>query len=325
MSLWESNRVLVTGGCGNIGSYLVEELISRGAEVVVADNLESGSLKNIEDVREEIEFYNLDLRRYSNCLEVVADAEVVFNLAGRTHGVGYSDEHHGEMLYNNTVMQFNVLEAARVTEVERFMLTSSSCVYPDDAPVPTPELPVGEGLPEQGNKGYGWSKRIAELQGQFYDAETQVEVTICRPFNVYGDRYQWRGEGASHVIPALVKRVMDDEDPLTVWGSGQQSRNFLHSLDVARYMIMLVERNPGVEPINIGFEEQTSISELVSVICDTCDRDPEIIFDTSMPEGAPKKGASSNRLREIVPDYEPEIDLRDGIEEMKEWYEREFN
>jgi nucleoside-diphosphate-sugar epimerase len=324
MSYWKSRKVLVTGGCGFLGSYLVEELVMAGAEVTVVDNLEAGTLENIAPVMNQIRFIKADLIDFGACLKVSQGMEVVMNLAGRTFGIGYSSRHHGEMLFHNATMQLNMLEAARRNGVERFLVVSSSCVYPDDAPVPTPELPVLTGLPEQANEGYGWAKRIAELQAQYYYQEYGMKIAICRPFNPYGARYIWRGEQNSHIIPTLVKKIMDGTNPLVVWGSGKQRRNFLHARDTAKLMMMITERYAKAEPVNIGYEDDISIAELVSLICEVTGRHPEIIFDTSKPEGRFRKCADSTLLRKITDGYEPKISLRDGIQEMVEWYHRVF-
>lgn len=325
MSYWRTKETLVTGGCGNIGSYLVEQLVQQEANVTVVDNLESGDVRNLNGVKNEIEFINADLINFDTCVDVSKTADVVFNLAGRTHGVGYSDEHHGEMLFHNTVSQFNVLEAARRTDVERVLVTSSSCIYPDDAPVPTPEFPTLKGHPEEGNEGYGWAKRMGELQGSYYHNEYDIDVAICRPFNIYSPRYVWRGEDNSHVIPALVKRVLDGEDPLTVWGSGNQKRNFLHAYDAAQLMLTITKEYACADPVNIGFEDEVTIQELVTLICDVANKNPEIEFDTSKPEGSPRKCADSSLLRRVSDGYTPKISLREGIQEMIDWYRNTFS
>lgn len=325
MHFWESRKVLVTGGCGFLGSYLVEELVAAGAKVTLVDNLEAGKLENIASVMDKVRFIEADLIDFGVCLKVSEGIEVVMNLVGRTQGVGYSSKHHGEMLFHNAVTHLNMLEAARQNEVERFLVVSSSCVYPDDAPVPTPELPVTTGLPEQANEGYGWSKRIAELQAQYCYREYGMKIAICRPFNSYGARYLWRGEQNSHVIPTLVKKVMDGRNPLVVWGSGKQRRNFLYARDTVRLMMMVTERYACTDSVNIGYEDDVSITELVSLICEVTGRHPEIVFDTSKPEGQFRKCVNSKLLRKITGDYKPEVSLNEGIQEMIEWYYRIFN
>ena len=214
MEFWTNRKVVVTGGCGFLGSYLAEELVAVGAHVTVTDNLEAGSLDNIAAVADRVTFVQADLVDLGACLKVSQGAEVIMNLAGRVRGVGYSSTHHGEMLYQNTVIQLNMLEAARQNGVPRFLTVSSSCVYPDEAEAPIPELPVTLGLPERSNEGYGWSKRVAELQAHYYFNEYGIETAIVRPTNACGARYPWRGEQNSFVMPTLMKKIMDGTDPL---------------------------------------------------------------------------------------------------------------
>jgi len=318
-SYWESRKVLVAGGCGFIGSYLVEELVTAGATVTVVDNLEIGVLKNIPRT---VRFHQLDLCDFENCRKATAGMDVVMNLAARTSGLGYSTQHHGEMLYHNTVLQLHMLEAARLNSVNKFLVVSSSCIYPDDAVVPTPEVAAMLGSPERGNEGYGWAKRTAELQATYYEREYGMNISVVRPFNVYGARYLWRGD-KSHVIPTLVKRVLDGDDPVLIWGSGQQRRTFLHARDLARLMMLVVQRSIS-GPVNAGYEDSVSMAELVHLICDVAGRNPRLLFDTTKPEGAICKAADATRLRDVTDGYEPQIGLRGGIEEMIGWYERSF-
>lgn len=318
MCFWKDQKVLVTGGCGFLGSYLVEALVADGAEVIVVDNLEAGTLENLSSVENQIQFICADLRDRDVCRQVSEDIDIVMNLAGRAYGVEYSMKHHGEMLHHNIIIQLNMLEAARLNNVKRFLVVSSSCVYPDSAPIPTPELDVLSGLPEPVNQGYAWAKRIAELQAGYYHDEYGMKIAICRPSNQYGRRMHWIGEKA-HVIPILITKIIDAQDPLIVWGSGGQRRNFLHASDAVRLMMMVTHRYPCAQPVNIGYEEDVSIAELVSLICEISGKEPEVVFDASKPEGQFRKCADATLLRKITDNYQPQVSLREGIEKMIEW------
>lgn len=323
MSYWQSRKVLVTGGCGFIGSYLTEELVAAGARVTVADNLETGKLDNISAVIDSVRFIESDLRQPDTCREVTTNIDVVMNLAAKAYGLEYNMQHHGEMLYYNSILQMNMLEAARLNNVEKFLVVSSSCVYPDDAFVPTPELDVATGKPEHGNEGYGWAKRIAELQATYYYQEYGMEIAIVRPTNAYGGRSPW-DENISHVIPALVKKVLDGEDPVIVWGSGKQKRNFLHAKDVGKIMMLITEHYACAQPVNIGYEDEISISDLIKLICDVSGQNPKLVFDNTKPEGRFRKAVDATLLKKVTNNYQPTIDLRKGIEEMIDSYENTF-
>lgn len=324
-NFWLMKKVLVGGGCGFLGSYLVPQLVEAGAHVTVIDNLENGTLVNIQPVKDQIDFIMADLRDRSVCHEVTNGQDAVLNLAGKAFGVDYGRSHNGEMLVHNLLSTLTPLEAARQNGVERYLIVSSSCVYPDDAPIPTPELDVFTGMPESVNEGYGWAKRIQELAGKYYLHDYGMKMTIVRPFNLYGGNYRWGSEEKSHVIPALVKRIMDGEDPVIVWGSGHQRRNFLHADDAARVILQIMETDQSATPINVGYDDDISIKELVSRICEVSGKSPEIIFDSSKPEGHERKCADAARLREITDNYVPRISLREGIQEMIEWYYRAFS
>jgi len=285
--------------------------------------LEAGKLENISAVIDCVRFIECDLCEPEACRKVTTDVNVVMNLAGRAYGLGYSTQHHGEMLYHNSVLQLHMLEAARLNNVDRFLVVSSSCVYPDETVVPTPELDVATGKPERTNEGYGWAKRIAELQATYYYQEYGMKIAIARPFNVYGGRYLWN-EAKSHVIPALIKKVLDGDDPVIIWGSGNQGRSFLHARDTAKIMMLVTERYACAQPVNIGYDDAISIADLVKLICQVSGRHPKVVFDPTKPEGQFRKSADATLLRKVTDNYQPGIDLRQGIEEMIDWYEKTF-
>jgi nucleoside-diphosphate-sugar epimerase len=324
-NFWQGKNVLVGGGCGFLGSYITPQLVDAGARVTVVDNLDNSSFTQLEAIRDRIELVEADLRDASVCDDMTRGKDVVINLAAKAFGMEYSRAHNGEMLVYNLLCTLNALEAARKNGVERFLIVSSSCVYPDEAPIPTPELDVFTGLPESVNTGYGWAKRIQELAGSYYAGDYGMKVTIVRPFNPYGGNYRWGSDDKAHVIPALVKRVMDGEDPLVVWGSGNQRRNFLHASDAARLILRVIEKDVVAIPINIGYDEDTSIADLVNLICEVSGKSPKILFDTDKPEGRFRKCADATRLREVTDDFQPKVSLREGLTEMVDWYHRTFS
>jgi nucleoside-diphosphate-sugar epimerase len=321
---WQDKRVLVGGGAGFLGSYLTPQLVDAGARVTVVDNLDNSTVDRLAPVLDQIEFIEADLRDAATCDRVIKDKDVVMNLAAKAFGMEYSRAHNGEMLVYNLLCTLTALEAARKNNVERFLIVSSSCVYPDEAAIPTPELPTFTGMPESVNEGYGWAKRIQELAGEYYARDYGMKITIVRPFNPYGGNYRWGTEDKAHVMPALVKRVMDGEDPLVVWGSGKQRRNFLHAADAMAVLMKIVEKDVVATPVNIGYDTDVTIAELVDLICDVAGVKPAIQFDTNKPEGRFRKCAEATRLRKVTDHYEPQMSLRDGVAEMIEWYKRSF-
>ena len=287
------------------------------------DNLDGGDLAALDPVRPDIAFVEGDLRDRHTCESVLRGCELFVNLAATASGVGFSRAHHAHMLIDNVLCGLVPLQEAHRHGVRQVVTVSTSCVYPDDAPVPTPELDPFTGDPEQVNAGYGWAKRVQELASAYIADEHGVRTTVLRPFNLYGGGYPWRSAERGHVIPSLVKRILDGEDPLVVWGSGQQRRNFLHGVDAAEVSWRIIASGAR-GPVNIGYEDDTRISDLVELICDVTGRHPAVVFDTSRPDGHMRKSADSTLLRALTDDYVPRISLREGIEEMVRWYHDRF-
>ena len=249
--------------------------------------------------------------------------DVIFHLASRAYGVGYAKGHHTELLQHNERITNNLLEAVARHRPVQVLITSSSCVYDDGGPDTVPELPLFEGEPEMANWGYGWAKRFLEQKALIYARETGVPMTIVRPFNIYGERYNWIGE-YSQAIPMLVKKVMDGDDPVVVWGSGAQRRNYMHAIDCARIMRALVEAGHGDGPVNIGGADTVAMKDLVAMICDAAGRRPEVVCDTTKPEGRFVKSSDATALHAALPGHQLEVGLGEGLARMTGWYERRF-
>jgi nucleoside-diphosphate-sugar epimerase len=311
--VWKGRKVLVAGGAGLIGSYLVEHLLHDGAAVRVADNLESGTLDNLGCNLDSIELVKVNLKDPVACNVATEGMDTVFDLAARTVGIGYSSKHHGEMFSDSMMIALNLMESARQAGVERYLVTSSSCVYPDGSPIPTPESAADINRPEEANAGYGWAKRMAELQAIFFAQEYGMEVSIVRLVNAYGPRYHW-SHGEPHVIPALIRRLLNRESPLVIWGSGRQTRSFIHAVDVAMLMKSIVERKPGPMPVNIGQPEDTTIADLVTHLASIAGYDGEVFYDTSKPEGPARKCLDLSLQNQLLPGYSPSMSLPDGLE-----------
>jgi nucleoside-diphosphate-sugar epimerase len=196
---------------------------------------------------------------------------------------------------------------------------SSSCVHRDDGPDTFPELPVYDGEPERVNSGYGWAKRFMETKFAMLSEVAGIPVAIARPVNIYGERYRWRGAN-SQAIPMLVHKVMSGMDPVVIWGSGRQRRNYLHAQDCAVLLRRLVEADAGGQTVNIGLEDTVSMAELVALIVEVAGSKAKTVLDTTKPEGRFVKSADSTRLRALLGTVEPTIDLREGIARMIEWF-----
>lgn len=322
MGFWRGKKVLVTGGAGFIGAHTVEMLVKNGARVRVADNLENSTLENLENVKDDIEFVRADLRDLDAAKRVCTRQSVVLNLAAKVGGIGFNQKHPGTMFRDNVLINTNVLEAARLSDVERFLVVSSACVYPRYCTIPTPESEGFKDEPECTNFGYGWAKRIAEIQARAYVQEYGMKIAIARPYNTYGPRDHFDPQ-ISHAIPALIKRIFDGENPLVVWGDGEQSRAFLYVKDLARGLVETTEKYPLCDPVNIGTHEEIKIKDIVALIVRLSDKNPEIVFDTSKPAGQPRRNCDTRKAKEEV-GFEARVGLEEGLMQTIQWYKNEF-
>jgi nucleoside-diphosphate-sugar epimerase len=286
----------------------------------VADNLERGRLENLAAVLGEVRFEQVDLREPEMCARACRGQDYVFNLAAKVTGIEYNTSHMRDMFENNMLLQQLPLHAAHECGVPGFLQCSTACIYPHDALVPTPESEGDRGEPEPTNAGYGWAKRMGERLARWYARETDMNIAIVRPFNAYGPR-DYYDRATSHVIPALIKKVLDGEEPIEVWGSGRQSRVFVHARDFATGIKLVAEASPGPEPVNIGHDEQITIAGLLSKIRElTGIHDGQVWFNREKPEGYPQRAADTTRLKAVTGGFVPRISLEQGLGEMIEWY-----
>jgi nucleoside-diphosphate-sugar epimerase len=245
--------------------------------------------------------------------------EVVLHLAARAYGMLRSMENNPEVLRDNTLMSFNVLDASLTSGVERLLMVSSSCVYPDDAPLPTPEEAAYQGLPESVNEGYGWAKRLVEIQSRYVYEKHGLPIAIVRPFNAYGGRYEWQGDG-SHVVPSLVKKVLDRNGPVMIWGSGRQTRDLLHACDFALGFRLATECAVDCDPINLASGATVTLVDLVHMIADLAGLEIDVEFDRSKKDGRLHKEADLTKLRRKIPAFRPTVSLKEGLSDMVDWY-----
>ena len=315
---WRGKTVAVTGGAGFIGSCLVEQLLESGAVVSLCQR-NPGSPDLYEKVGDSIRIIECDLENPADCRRAVNDQEVVMYLAASVAGIAYNMKHPASIFQDNIRPFLNTIEAAKDAGVERILVTSSACVYPRFCTIPTPESEGFLDLPEPTNLGYGVAKRAEELVGQMYAEEFGTRVAIARPYNAYGPRDDFEPE-TSHVIPALIRRIFrEQEDPLVVWGSGNQSRSFLYVSDFARGLMEVTEHYAEADPLNLGSEDETTIRELVEELVQIHGGNIEVQFDESKPEGQPRRACDTSKARRQI-GFEATVPLREGLRKTVEWY-----
>ena len=310
MTFYKNKKILVTGGTGLIGRPLVGMLVDQGADVTIV------SLDDPSRAPKGVKFIKADLRELSNCIEACKDKEIVFQLAGVKGSPKMCAEKPASFLVPTVTFSFNMMEAARRCGVERFLFTSSVGVY-QPAEV-FYEDSVWKTFPSPNDRFAGWAKRLCELQAEAYKIEHNWDkISIVRPANVYGPFDNFDPANAM-VIPSLINRATGGERPLTVWGDGSPIRDFIYSKDVARGMMLAVEKGIN-EPINLGSGSGVTIKEVDEAVANNIPGEKiELAWDTSKPKGDAKRLMDMTRAKSYG--FECKTSLDEGIKETINWY-----
>jgi GDP-L-fucose synthase len=295
-------RVLVTGGGGFLGSHLVERLTGDGHEVFVARQAD----------------YDLTAMDDTSRLFRDARPELVFHLAAEVGGIGANRANPGRYWYANLSMGLNVLEQARLQRTAKLVISGTVCSYPKFAPVPFREEGIWDGFPEETNAPYGVAKKAVLVGAQAYREQYGLNTVFLLPTNLYGPRDNFDLE-TSHVIPALIRKMVEAEDEVVLWGDGSPTREFLYVDDCVEGFVLASERYDGPEPANLGAGKEISIRELAELIADVVGYEGQIVWDTSKPGGQPRRSVDASRARELF-GFEASTQLRDGIERTVAWY-----
>ncbi len=319
MSFWKGKKVLVTGGTGFIGSHVVELLVAAGARTTVAARMSDENKGNLKAVAKKIKLLKGDLGDPKFCRKACKGQDVVLNMAAVVGGVGWNSVHPGSLFRDNMTLQVNVLEAARLEKVKRYLVVSTACVYPRDCAIPTPESEGFRDEPELTNRGYGWAKRMGEYIGRAYAEEYGMSIAIVRPYNAYGPRDHY-DHAKSHVIAALVRRVCEGESPLKVWGDGTSTRAFLYVEDFARGILDVAEKYPKADPVNIGSSDEISVADLARAVLKAAGRtDVKLVFDETKPSGQPRRSCDTAKSEKVL-GFKARVSLDEGLRKTVAWY-----
>jgi GDP-L-fucose synthase len=304
---WADKRVLVTGGTGFFGSFVVDGLRARGATQVAAPRSREYDLIDRAAVQ-----------------RLIADTrpDIIFHLAARVGGIGANRDNPGGMVFDNAMMGLQLLEEARLAKVSKVVVAGSICAYPKFAPVPFREDDMWNGYPEETNAPYGIAKKLLLVQSQAYREQYGTNSIVLFPVNMYGprDNFDLR---TSHVIPAMIRKCVaakdEGKDEVTLWGDGSPTREFIYVEDAAEAMILGAERYDSSEPVNIGSGTEISIRDLATEIAKATGYTGRFVWDTSQPNGQPRRRLDVSRAKERF-GFVAKTSFADGLKKTVAWY-----
>ena len=307
MTFWHEKKILVTGGAGFLGSFLVRKLRERG---VPADNIRIPRSKDT------------DLRDWGSCVEAVRDIDIVIHLAARVGGIGFNREYPATLFYDNAITGIQLMEAAYRENVEKFVAVGTVCAYPKFTPVPFKENDLWNGYPEETNAPYGLAKKMLLVQAQAYRQQYGFNAIFLLPVNLYGPGDTFDPE-RSHVIPALIRKfaeaIAENKKEVVVWGTGKASREFLYVEDAAEGILLSTERYDKSDPVNIGAGFEITIRALAEMIAGLAGFHGTIVWDTAKPDGQPRRCLDVSRaLNEFG--FKAEVGFETGLKKTIDWY-----
>ena len=304
---FEDRRVVVTGGAGFLGGYVVEGLRKRGCKNILVPKIEDYDLVNIADI---VRMYG-DMR-----------PDIVIHLAAVVGGIGANREHPGEFFYKNLMMGIQLIEQGRLRNIEKFVAIGTVCAYPKFTPVPFKEEDIWNGYPEETNAPYGLAKKMLLVQSQSYRAEYGFNSIFLLPVNLYGPGDNFDPK-SSHVIPALIKKCVDaiesGADYIDCWGTGAPSREFIYVADAAEGILLATEHYNGAEPVNIGAGFEITIKDLVEKIATFTGFSGRVRWDSSKPDGQPRRRLDVSRAKEYF-GFEAKTSFEEGLKQTIKWY-----
>ncbi len=305
-------KILVTGGAGFLGTHVVQELVNQGAE-----------RKNIMIVRSE----DADLRRYEDCERVVRGMNAVIHLAAHVGGIGFNQEHPGELFYDNITMGTHMMEAARLAKVEKYVSIGTICAYPKFTPIPFNEESLWDGYPEETNAPYGLAKKMALVQAMAYRAQYGFNAIYLLPVNLYGpgDNFDLK---SSHVIPAFIKKFVDATEKkspfVELWGTGSPTREFLYVEDAAHAIVLALQKYEKADPVNLGSGTEISIKDLAELVGREAGFTGEVRWDHTRPDGQPRRMLDISRAKNEF-GFAASTPFNEGLAKTIAWYKNEHS
>ncbi len=309
---WQNRRVCVTGGAGFLGRFILAELRRRGASEIFVPTIEK-----------------YDLVDPASIDRMLADSrpDVIIHLAAKVGGIGANRAHPAEFFYDNLMMGVQLMHRAWHTGVGKFVAIGTVCAYPKFTPVPFREDDLWNGYPEETNAPYGLAKKMLLVQAQTYREQYGYDAIFLLPVNLYGPWDNFNLE-TSHVIPAMIRKFIEAQqagcDEVTLWGDGSPTREFIYAADAAEGIVRAAEAYSGPLPVNIGSGNEISIRDLAGLISRLTGFNGRIVWDTSKPNGQPRRGLDTSRARDLF-GFTARTSFEDGLRETIAWYREQIS
>jgi GDP-L-fucose synthase len=313
-SFWQDKRVIVTGGAGFLGSFVIAKLKARGANDIFVPRIEDYDLTDRDSIK----------RLFDNTLGDGFDARnmVIIHLAANVGGIGANREHPAEFFYDNLMMGVELMHQAWQRGAGKFVAIGTVCAYPKFTPVPFKEEDLWIGYPEETNAPYGLAKKMMLVQAQAYRQQHGFNAIYLLPVNLYGPRDNFNLQ-TSHVIPALIRKAIEAQDrgekELVAWGDGSPTREFLYVEDAADGIVTAAEKYNGEEPVNLGSGYEISIKDLTEMIIRLTGFEGKLVWDTEKPNGQPRRGLDVSRAKEYF-GWQAQVPFEEGMRRTIEWF-----
>ena len=341
-NFWKNKRVIVTGGAGFLGSFVIQKLVERGATDILIPRIENydltdrGSIQQLlDDATQPVEKCPEYLRPVGLTLPPFGSAQdkpstfdlkpenlLIIHLAANVGGIGANREHPAEFFYDNLIMGVELMHQAWQRGVGKFVAIGTVCAYPKFTPVPFKEEDLWIGYPEETNAPYGLAKKMMLVQAQAYRQQYGFNAIFLLPVNLYGPRDNFNLR-TSHVIPALIRKAIEAQDrgdkELVAWGDGSPTREFLFVEDAADGIVTAAEKYNGEEPVNLGSGYEISIKDLTEMIIQLTGFEGKLVWDTEKPNGQPRRGLDVSRAKEYF-GWQAQVPFEEGMRRTVEWF-----
>jgi len=308
-NFWHNQRVVVTGGAGFLGSFLVEKLSKRGAEDIFIPTIEEFDLVQHEVV--------------SRLLQIT-HPDIIIHLAAHVGGIGANNAYPAEFFYDNLMMGVQLMHEAWKIGVKKFVAIGTVCAYPKFTPVPFKEDNLWDGYPEETNAPYGLAKKMLLVQAQAYRQQYGFNAIHLMPVNLYGPRDNFKQE-SSHVIPSLIKKCVEakehGESEIVCWGDGSPTREFIYVEDAAEGILLATERYDGGEPVNLGSGQEISIKQLAETVASLTGFEGNLTWDKSKPNGQPRRALDTTRAERFF-GFKARTSFEEGLQKTIDWYQK---